>query len=549
MATAPHIEVDDLTIMFRTGASTELAAVEGVSFRVQPGETVGIVGESGCGKSTLARALLAYLKPGARLAGGSVRVADNELFGLSPRGLARYRGRAAALVPQNPLSSLTPHRTIEAHLTELIGLHAGLTGAARRERALELLAAMELPDPPGIAARYPHELSGGQRQRVVIAAALVANPGLIVLDGPTTALDKTVEAQVLSLVSSLQAKLNTTLVYVSHDLNVVARMCRRVLVMRNGRLIEDGPVAQVFHRPRTAYARTLVDAIPRLEARVPVADTPDSAVDVRDLQFRYRTGPRWWLRLAGDRSQPVLDELQFSIPRGRTLGVVGESGSGKSTLAKLIAGLASGHEGSIRFEGTTVAGLARDRDPLQRRRIQMIFQDPLSSLNPRHTVEELISRPLQIQLGLTMAAARERVVRWLEELDLPTTLLTRLPRMLSGGQQQRVAIARAFASEPDVVLCDEITSALDVTVQAQVLGLMQRLQRQHGTTYLFISHDLPVVAQVSDALMVLRNGRIEDYGPTGQVIAAPRSPYTAELLAAFRPAELHIPDREPVHVD
>ncbi|WNJ88510.1 ABC transporter ATP-binding protein [Bosea sp. 685] len=550
MTQSPHVEVRNLKLVYKTGPKSEFAAIDDVSFTIGKGETLGIVGESGCGKSSLARAFLSYMRPGARIAGGELLVSGVDVLKLGDAALLRHRGGAAAMVPQNPLSSLTPHRTIGQHLTELVRLHNAAGEMSAKRKAIALLAAMELPDPAAIFERYPHQLSGGQRQRVVIAAALVAEPELIVLDEPTTALDKTVESQVLDLVSRLQRRTNTTLVYVSHDLNVVARMCGRVLVMQNGKVVEDGPTAEVFHNPKTDYARTLVAAIPKLPVDAHPAPlrlaTAAPILSVRGLDFSYgRAGSFNPLArfLPQKPVPPTLSDIQFNIPAGSTLGVVGESGSGKSTLASLVAGLVDGSSGKISFDGQPLAGLATRRSRELRRRVQMVFQDPISSLNPQHSVEQIISRPLQIFFGMTRAASRERVVELLAELDLDPSCLSRSPRQLSGGQQQRVAIARAFACKPDLVLCDEITSALDVTVQAHVLKLMKRLQREHNTTYLFISHDLPVVAEMSDQILVLEGGRIRDYADTGTILSSPNSPYTKKLLEAFKTASTPLAQR------
>ena len=475
MTQIPHIDVRNLKMVYKTGPDTELAAIDDVSFSIGKGETLGIVGESGCGKSSLARAFLAYTRPGARIAGGAVSVSGTDVLSLNASQLLQFRGRKAAMVPQNPLSSLTPHRTIGQHMIELTRQHNAAGRLTLRDKALELLAAMELPDPAAIFRRYPHQLSGGQRQRVVIAAALVAEPELIILDEPTTALDKTVETQVLDLVSRLQKRTGTTLIYVSHDLNVVARMCERVLVMQKGKVLEDGPTLEVFTRPKTEYARSLIAAIPKLKSdarSAPLKVAHDAPVlSVRDLDFTYGNGGSRLLRRIFPRRAPArtLCDISISITPGSTLGVVGESGSGKSTLAGLVAGLVDGNSGKILFAGKPLSGLATSRDRDLRRRVQMVFQDPASSLNPQHTVEQIIARPLQVFFGMSRAASRDRVVELLCELDLDANLLGRSPRQLSGGQQQRVAIARAFACQPDLILCDEITSALDVTVQAQVL--------------------------------------------------------------------------------
>lgn len=531
-----HLSVQDLRITYRGTGGAETAAVAGVSFGLEKGASLGIVGESGSGKSTIARALLGFARPGARFAGGQVTLGDLGVLSLEPAALRAFRGGRAAMVPQNPLSALTPHMTIGAQLSELVRQHTDLRKAAARDRALDLMAQTDLPEPVALFARYPHEISGRQRQRVVIAAALVARPELIVLDEPTTALDKTVEARVLDLVRRVQSDLGATLVYVSHDHNVISAMCDRVLVMKSGAIVEDGATGQIFSAPRTDYARSLVQAIPRLAA--PAARAPKvgpALLSVEGLGFAYRAPGGFLTRRRAAR--PALDGVRFALARGETLGVVGESGSGKSTLASLIAGAVAGHSGTVLFDGTPLTGLARKRGKDQRRRVQMVFQDPLSSLNPTHTVEEILTRPLRLYFGHTPAAARAKATALLAELDLGPQFLTRRPRQLSGGQQQRVALARALAAEPDLLLCDEITSALDVTIQDQVLALLERLQAERGIACLFISHDLAVVARVSDSVLVLERGQTRDLGTAAGVIAAPSSAYTQRLMQAFRFSE------------
>jgi peptide/nickel transport system ATP-binding protein len=343
----------------------------------------------------------------------------------------------------------------------------------------------------------------------------------------------------------LQRRTHMTLIYVSHDLNVVSRMCERVIVMQGGSILEEGPTQEVFIHPKTDYARTLVNAIPKLSNEMRPAPLRLAAtapiLSVKNLDFTYGSRKSLHPLARFFRHKPLtptLSEISLTVPLGSTLGVVGESGSGKSTLASLVAGLLDVNGGQIIFDGKPLLGLATSRDRNLRRRIQMIFQDPISSLNPQHTVEQIIGRPLQMFFGMTRAARRDRIVQLLEELDLSPSCLARSPRQLSGGQQQRVAIARAFACQPDLVLCDEITSALDVTVQAQVLRLMKRLQRQYNTTYLFISHDLPVVADMSDQILVLEGGCVRDYADTGTILNNPKSQYTRKLLEAFSMASM-----------
>ncbi len=525
------LRVEGLVVAYRDPAGGERRAVDGVSFTLERGGALGIVGESGCGKSTLARALLAHGRPGSRFAAGRVEVGGVDILALPPAARTQLRGRRVALVPQNPLQALTPHLPIGAQLGEVLARHRGLRGRALREAMLDLLAAMQIADPAALAARYPHEASGGQRQRAVIAAAVAGEPELLVLDEPTTALDKSTEAQVLALVQAQQARTGCALVYVSHDLRTIAATCREILVMQDGRMVEHGPAEAVLERPRAAYTRSLVGALPQLATRPP-RPAGDALLAAEAVGFRY--GAARALPFLPRRTlPPALEAVSFALAAGRTLGVVGESGSGKSTLGGLVAGLLAGHGGALRFDGASLGGAARHRPVPLRRRIQMIFQDPAASLNPRHSVQDLVARAFAAYHGLDGRSAGTRAAALLAQIGIGEALLRRLPGALSGGQQQRVAIARAFAAEPDLVVCDEITSALDVTIQAQVLALMRDLQRDRGVAYLFISHDLAVVSEMADDILVLHQGRVRALGPAAEVLGAPADVYTRALVAAF----------------
>ncbi|WP_051953289.1 dipeptide ABC transporter ATP-binding protein [Xenophilus azovorans] len=531
-----RLEVRGLDIGYRRSDGRVTRAVRGVHFTVEAGTSLGIVGESGSGKSTLARALLGHCRPGGVITAGSVRIAGEDILRLDEAGRRRLRGRHIAFVPQNPLSSLTPHMRIGDQVDEAVRHLRGCGAAEARARTLELFEATRLPDPAALCARYPHELSGGQRQRVVIATALAGDPGLLVLDEPTTALDKTTEVQVLELVRTLRHRFNTSLIYVSHDLGVISRMCERVLVMYEGEVVEDGEAAAIFGAPAHAYTRQLIAAIPRIDAEPPARAAPASPRDgaamvaADGLAFSYRARRRHWPGRPAAPDRPALAGLSFSIARGETLGLVGESGSGKSTAAALVAGLMAPSGGTLDFDGAPLAPLATQRPLALRRRIQIVFQDPLSSLNPRQRIATILERPLAMFTQLRGAAARERAEALMHAMHLDPALLECYPRQLSGGQQQRVAIARAFAAEPDLIVCDEITSALDVSVQAQVLDLLLELQRKTGTAYLFISHDLGVVRRMADRVIVLRRGEVCESGPTDAVFRAPRSDYTRLLL-------------------
>ena len=528
-----HLDVSDLRITYRDDLGQLFAAVECATFSMERGDTLGKVGESGSGKSTLARALLGYARYGGHFASGKIRVGDTDVLALQGNRLRRFRGGRAAMVPQNPLSSLAPHMTIGSQLRELVNLHTEFSGFAVQEHVLSLMMKTGLRDPEALTKRYPHEISGGQRQLAVIAAALVGTPELIVLDEPTTALDKTVEAQVLKLIRDIQKNINATLNYVSHDLHVIRTMCERILVMKDGKIVEEGTSDDIFHNPQSGYCRSLVSAIPRIEARgpsPPLASEPSEYLRMNDLSFSYSMHSGLLGRRR--RGAAALKKVNLSMSRGHTLGVVGESGSGKSTLAGLVSGLISGHEGQIEVGGEPVVGVARRRHKDLRRRIQMVFQDPLSSLNPAHTVADILTRPMRLYFGLTQVEAQAHMVALLDDLELEPELLLRRPWQLSGGQQQRVAIARALAAEPDLLICGEITSALDVTIQANVLDLLLRLQHTRGTSFIFISHDLAVIARVSHQIAVLETGSLREVDTRNAVLTAPRHPYTRRLLEA-----------------
>jgi peptide/nickel transport system ATP-binding protein len=536
------LDVRDLRIAYRNPSSgAQAIAVDGVSFKVEKGEALGIVGESGCGKSTLARALMAYCRPGGEIIGGEVLFDGTDVLQLSDEGLRELRGRRMAMVPQDPLTSLTYHMKVGPQVDEILRVHQDLDAAAARLHTLKLFEGTNLPDPEKIYGRYPHENSGGQRQRVVIAGALACQPDLLILDEPTTALDTTTEMQVLKLVKELRDRLGTALVYITHDLTLTDYMCENVLVMLDGKIAERGKASQIFSAPETDYGKMLVSSIPRIdtepepaaESAVPREEKPaEPLLSVERLSFRYRQ--QWSVAaLLSPREEPLaVDDVSFTIHRDETLGLVGESGSGKSTVASIIVGLLAPTSGDVSFDDIAINETDRHRSAELRRRIQIVFQDPLSSLNPRRRVETILTRPQEIFFGVRGQPARDRAVELLEDMELSADLLKRFPRQLSGGQQQRVAIARAFAANPDLILCDEITSALDVSVQAHVLKLLKGIQRKTGAACLFISHDLGVVKQVADETVVLKNGRVVEAGLTRAVFHHPSHEYTRLLLAA-----------------
>lgn len=537
-STDRRLDVRGLNIGYRRNDGRVVSAVHDVTFGVSAGASLGIVGESGSGKSTLARALLGHCRAGGVITAGSVHIAGQDILHLDEAGRRKLRGRHIAFVPQNPLSSLTPHMRIGDQVDEAVRHLLGCSAAEARTRTLELFHATNLPDPETICTRYPHELSGGQRQRIVIAAALAGDPGVLVLDEPTTALDKTTEVQVLELVRTLRQRFGTSLIYVSHDLGVISSMCDQVIVMHEGVVVEQGEVGRIFGTPAHAYTRQLIAAIPHVNAEpapraaISASSSREPLLEANGLAFSYASRRCGWFQRDKPSGQPALGELSFSIARGETLGLVGESGSGKSTAASLVSGLIAPSSGTLRFDGELLAPLATQRAPVLRRRIQIVFQDPLSSLNPRQRIATILERPLQMFTHVRGPALHERAQALMRAMHLDPALLECYPRQLSGGQQQRVAIARAFAAEPDLIVCDEITSALDVSVQAQVLDLLLELQRKTGTAYLFISHDLGVIRRMADRVVVLRRGEVCEAGPTKQIFQSPCSDYTRLLLQA-----------------
>jgi len=543
----PVLEATGVNVSYRRPDGALAPAVIDACLSLAEGESLGLVGESGSGKSTLARALMGYCRPGGVITSGDIRIDGRDIRQMAAAEMKLLRGGKVAFVPQNPLSSLTPHLRVGSQVAEAVRIQRGCGKAEARETALSLFALTNLPDPKALYERFPHELSGGQRQRVVIAAALAGNPRLVILDEPTTALDKTTEIQVLELVRDLRKRLHTSLIYVSHDLNVVSEMCDRVLVMLRGTVVEQGATRAVYRTPEHDYTRRLIAAVPRIDREPTGVAPPSSApplLSVSGLGFRYAHRGGWFSR-APEAGRPALDALSFDIAPGETLGLVGESGSGKSTAAALVAGLLAPATGTIRFDGAGLPGLARERTQEQRRRIQIVFQDPLSSLNPRQRIAAILERPLALFQGVTGAQARQRSLALFEQLLLDPHLLDCYPRQLSGGQQQRVAIARAFAAKPDLVICDEVTSALDVSVQAQVLALLKELQQRSGTACLFISHDLGVIRQVAGRVVVLRDGTVREAGATGAVFARPADDYTRKLIDAASRGYGNLPDPAP----
>jgi microcin C transport system ATP-binding protein len=526
---SPLLRVRDLSVSFDTPGG-EVRAVRDISFDVDRGETVALVGESGSGKSVTALSILQLLPyPVARHPGGSIRFLDHELMGARERLLRRVRGNRIAMIFQEPMTSLNPLHTIEKQVTEVLSVHKGLDRRAARARTVELLHVVGLPEAERRLSAYPHQLSGGQRQRVMIAMALANEPDLLIADEPTTALDVTIQAQILTLLRGLQARFGMALLLITHDLGIVRKMATRVCVMTRGESVESGPTAEVFARPQHPYTRRLLAAEP---SGAPIAGRPDAAplVVARDLHVRFPIKAGVFRRTIGHVN--AVQGVSLVLREGHTLGVVGESGSGKTTLGLALLRLQAS-TGRIEFAGREIHAVrARALRPL-RREMQIVFQDPYGSLSPRLSVGQIVGEGLGVhRMGGTAAERAALVEEALVEVGLDPDTRHRYPHEFSGGQRQRIAIARAMVLKPRFVVLDEPTSALDMSVQAQIVDLLRELQRRHGLTYLFISHDLRVVRALADEILVMRDGVVVEHGPARRVFEEPKDPYTRALMAA-----------------
>ncbi|MFJ2887981.1 dipeptide ABC transporter ATP-binding protein [Streptomyces sp. NPDC087305] len=504
------VQVTDLTVAFGS-----LRAVDGLSFTLEKGAALGLVGESGSGKSTVASALLGLHRGTGADVGGSVNVAGIDVQEASDADLRRLRGGKAAMVFQDPLSSLDPYYAIGDQIAEVYRVHTRVSRRAARARAVDVLERVGIPDAVRRSRSRPHEFSGGMRQRALIAMALACEPDLLIADEPTTALDVTVQAQILDLLHTLREETGLGLLLVTHDVGVAAESVDDILVMRHGRAVEHGPVDTVLGAPAEAYTRDLLGAVPRVDAPRARSAAPSAPAEV----VLAATGLRREFG-RGKRAFAAVDDVSLTIHRGETLGIVGESGSGKTTLGRMLVGLLEPTAGEIKPGG----GVRPD--------VQMVFQDPVSSLNPRRSVGESIADPLRARGERDEESIRGRVRELLERVGLEGAHYDRYPHEFSGGQRQRVGIARALAADPRVIVCDEPVSALDVTTQAQVVALLGELQRELGLALVFVAHDLAVVRQVSDRVAVMRRGKIVEQGPADEVYDAPEDPYTKQLLAA-----------------
>jgi oligopeptide transport system ATP-binding protein len=521
------LEVRGLKVDFRTHDGI-VRAVRGLDLDIRRGETLAIVGESGSGKSQVMNAVMGLLAANGA-ASGSVRFEGEQMLGLPQRALNRFRGKRIGMIFQEPMTSLDPLYRISRQMAEPLMRHSGLGFREARAKAVRLLDLVRIPDPENRIDSYPHELSGGQRQRVMIAMAISNDPALLIADEPTTALDVTVQAQILDLLAELRSRLGMAMAFISHDLNLVRRIADRVAVMHRGEIVETGPVEDVFSDPREAYTRMLLAAEPSGRKTPPPADAP-VLLEGRDLRVVFQR-PKPFLRPPPPPVRAV-DGVSIAVRAGETLGIVGESGSGKSTLGRAALRLLHA-EGSIRFAGRDIGDLPREALKPLRRDMQIVFQDPFGSLSPRLTVGEIVSEGLLVhEPAITKRERDRRAAETLEQVRLDPASRNRFPHEFSGGQRQRIAIARALILKPRLILLDEPTSALDRTVQKTVVELLRDLQSAHGLTYLFISHDLKVVRALSDRIIVMKDGRIVEEGPAEDVVARPREAYTQELMRA-----------------
>ncbi|MFC8591837.1 dipeptide ABC transporter ATP-binding protein [Streptomyces atroolivaceus] len=522
--TTPLVQVEDLTIDFGT-----VRAVDRLSFTLEAGAALGVVGESGSGKSASASALLGLHRgTGARVT-GTVRVAGTDVGAADDAELRRLRGAKAAMVFQDPLSSLDPYYTVGDQIAEVYRVHNSVSRRAARARAVEVLDRVGIPDAARRARSRPHEFSGGMRQRALIAMALACEPRLIVADEPTTALDVTVQAQILDLLHDLRRETGMGLLLVTHDVGVAAESVDDVLVMQHGRAVERGPVAEVLGAPRQPYTRELLASVPRVDEKRAGVPGPRAATEAGPLL--EAVGLRREFGRGAGRVTAV-DGVSLTVHAGETLGIVGESGSGKTTLGRMLVRLIDPTAGRLRYGGTDIGSLPeRELRPF-RRELQMVFQDPVASLNPRRSIGESVADPLRAAGETDETRIRDRVRELLERVGLDAGRYERHPHEFSGGQRQRIGIARVLAAEPKLIVCDEPVSALDVTTQAQVISLLAELQRELGIGLVFIAHDLAVVRQVSDRVAVMRQGRIVEQGVADDVYGSPRDPYTRQLLAA-----------------
>lgn len=525
----PVLALENLSISYVDRRRKHRRVVHDVSFQIAPGEVLALVGESGSGKSTTAQAIIGLLAGNGRVDSGSIRLSGTDIAGWSQKRLESIRGAKIALIPQDPTSSLNPVLTVGAQVEEVLRLHTKLPKPERRQRVLDLLERVGIPEPERRARQYAHELSGGMKQRVLIAAAIALQPQLIIADEATSALDVTVQRRILDLIDDLRADTGTAVLFVTHDLGVATDRADRVVVLKGGRIQEQGATDQVLTNPSNGYTRQLLADAPSISppgARPAPLPGRGNAVEVSNLLQEFETG----------RNQPrfrAVDDLSFHVPQGTTHAIVGESGSGKTTTARALAGFQRPTGGSVFISGHELSGLDAKGRRQFRKHVQLVYQNPFTSLDPRQTIARIIEEPL-LNFGPVPRQERDQAVRdLLHRVHLPENLLTKHPSELSGGQRQRVAIARALVLKPEVLILDEAVSALDVTVQSQILTLLEELQSELDLTYVFITHDLAVVRQIADTVSVMSGGRQVEAGTVTEVFENPQHPYTRELIEAI----------------
>lgn len=529
MTAPPLASVRDLRIGAITDSGRRVDIIRGVNFDIAPGEIVALIGESGSGKTTIALSLMGHARTGCSISGGQVVVAGHDVTAMTDRQRAGLRGTLASYVPQSAAAAFNPSRRIMDQVIEISDIHRLMPRDKAEAKARGLFRALALPDPDSIGNRYPHQVSGGQLQRLAAAMALIGDPKLVIFDEPTTALDVTTQIEVLRAFKSVMAAGGMGGVYVSHDLAVVAQIADRIVVLKGGEVQEIGTTHQILHAPTHPYTRELVaafDPVPHRAMELPSGTVPRPVLEVRGLHAGY--GPV----SNGEPKVKILRDVGFRLEQGRNLGVIGESGSGKSTLARAIAGIIPAHRGTVTFDGTAFPPDLARRSKDQLRRMQIVFQLADTALNPAHSIGKIIGRPLAFYHGLKGAVAERRVVELLDMVRLPAALRHRLPGELSGGQKQRVNLARALAAEPDLILCDEITSALDTVVAAAILDLLKDLQRDLGLSYLFISHDLSTVEAICDDVLVMWKGEVVEALPAARMSAEATHPYSRLLISS-----------------
>ncbi|MFY7961218.1 MAG: ABC transporter ATP-binding protein [Elsteraceae bacterium] len=522
------VKVEGLSVRLPAGADRD-HAISDIDMELNAGEILCVVGESGSGKSMTASAIMGLLPPGLPVETGRIRFEGRDLVGLSESEWRSLRGRRMGMIFQEPMTALNPIMTVERQIAEVLEAHPGVWPGPVDARVLELLSAVGLPDPELIRKSHPFRLSGGQRQRVMIATALALEPRVLIADEPTTALDVTTQMQILGLIKQIQSAKGMGVLFITHDFGVVAEIADRVAVMQHGRIVETGPAAQILNEPQHPYTRSLIAAVPRLEAKAARANDGPVVFEATGVRKTFHRSGSWFGR---GKAVPAVADADFKLALGETLGLVGESGSGKSTLARCAVRLLQPEEGKILLHGVDLRPLSSSAMKPYRKKMQMVFQDPFASLNPRRTIGQIISEG-PVTHGESESVAMTRARDLLRLVGLDAGAIDRYPHEFSGGQRQRVGIARALAMEPEILIADEPVSALDVSVQAQVLDLLAEIRQRLGLTMLFITHDLRVAAQICDRVAVMQRGRIVEIGPTAQIFTDPQHPYTRDLLNAI----------------